>query len=173
MRNMKKKYASICIAISMLLVVSVGSVIGTDHTKTQQPLNTESPLFHTQTTRFTKSTQENIGSNYIGMNTIPSAYGFTSQAIQKGFEKSLMLLQKHPQILQKILPIICSHEAIEPILKENNLKQSDLQQQIKIFQQNPGMLENIINTQVDENILNNPSSLGMNSSNPIQRRTFR
>jgi len=127
---MKKMYASICVAISMLLVVSVGSVIGIDHTKIDQQPITESPLFQTQTTRFTKSSEEKIGSSFIGKDAIPSSYGFTSQAIDKGFEKALVLLQKHPQILTKILPIICSHEVVEPILQENNIKLSDLQPKI-------------------------------------------
>ena len=163
----KKMYASICIAISMLLVVSVGSVIGTDQSNLSTLTIIESPLFSTQTDRFTDSTMDTIGTAFIGMDSKASPFGFSTHNIQTGFEKALTLLRKHPQILTKILPALCKHEAVEPILKEHNIELADIQHQIMILQKNPVMFQEIVEQDLQGLSLHNPSSLGLNSTNPF------
>jgi hypothetical protein len=164
---MKKKYASICAAISMLLVVSVGSVIGTEHITESSTQITESPLFSIQTTRFTKSQINRGGSTFIGKDSESASFGFTLQTLNSQLDQVITLLRKHPQVLSTLLPRLCQHEAIKPILKENNIELRDIQKEINLFQQNPLLLEEIINKQLKDSSIQNPSTLGLNSSNPL------
>jgi len=160
-------YVSIGVALSMLLVVSVGSVIGTDHTTSTTHRTITSPLYQVQTNQFTENTYEPVDTEFIGKNILPNSFGFTSRAVQKGFEKALHFLQNHPGVLEKIIPILCEHKSIKPILEKNNIPKSSIYQQITLIQQNPELYDEIISTTIDSSQIQMPETLGLNSSNPL------
>ena len=164
---MNKMYMSIGIALSMLLVVSVGSVIGTNHEHGSTQVGVTSPLYQVQTSRFTQKTSEPVSAAFIGNHVLPSQYGFTSHAVEKGFEKAFHFLQNHPDVLAKIVPLLCAHESIQPILKEHNIPKSSIYQQFTLLQQNPELFSELLNTQIDVSQLQSPSTVGLNSSNPL------
>lgn len=163
----KNLFSALCIATSMLLVVSVGSVIGIDQSTYTTPTIPRSPLFYTQTCRYTDTTTESIGTTYIGMDTTSTSFGFTTNTIYRGFDQSLTLLQKHPRILTKILPLLCTHEIVTPILEKYDINIEDIHQQIQVVQNNPHIFDQIVEQYRQGSSPQNPSTLGLNSTNPL------
>ena len=75
----------------MLLVVSVGSVIGIDQSTFTTPTITGSPLFYTQTCRYTDTTADTVGTTYIGEDATATSFGFASNSIYRGFDQAIVL----------------------------------------------------------------------------------
>ena len=56
---------------------------------------------------------------------------------------------------------------MKPILQEYNIKIDDIQQQIQLVQDNPHLFDQVVEQYVQGSSSQTPSTLGLNSTNPL------
>jgi hypothetical protein len=156
-----------CIVGCILLFVTAGSVVGTQDSDTVSQIK-GSPLFYTQTCRFTQTTSDAISRDYIGDESTLARYAFSDHIIDTSIVRAVALLREKPGLITRLIPLLCQHKAVQPLLKTYDISCDDITQQIMQLQQDPAMFTNIM-TYIQEHpaTMGSPLPLGLNDTNPI------
>ncbi|MBU1941082.1 MAG: hypothetical protein KKC68_04855 [Candidatus Thermoplasmatota archaeon] len=156
-----------CMVGCILLFVTVGSVVGISEIDTASQVK-GSPLFYTQTCRFTQTASDVVSIKYVGDDSTLARFGFSEHILDNSVVRAVSLLREKPGIISRLIPLLCQHEAVQPLLKTYDISSDDLSQQIIQLQQNPDMLTDIV-TYVQEHpaAMGSPLPLGLNDTNPI------
>lgn len=168
----KKTFFGIIGVVTILVLASLTSIVGSNESIVNNEMKNVSPLFSFRMDKklFRDSSYETI-SDFVGQGRKTVLFSSNGFWFDAAAEDLVDLIKNRPEIIFKILDLIYNMPRVADILEKSGIQKNDLASYINSIKNNPDALELEIDRSVK--VLNSPvpmirsQPLGLSTSNPL------
>ncbi len=151
---MNKKIMIISIvAATLLVLLPISSVVGTNSVSKEDLRSVSSPLFSVRSKRMINNENVPITSNYLGKGKLLNIFGEKS-TLNYNLQRALRFIENNPLVLNKLLDKIITEPTIYDIVSEYDISESEFKSYVNAIKNDHStLIENLKSSKVNLAIL--------------------